>query len=198
MLQVDLTAQIRKTFGKGAARRLRSSGETPAVLYGPSTDSLALVLDTKPFVKTLLSLRRQNAVINLEINDGKNSKKKHVMTRELQTDPITDSLVHADFYEISLDKDIILEVPVQYTGKAVGVDLGGDLNIAVTKITLKGKVLDIPDFVEVDITQLALDDRILCKDIDIPDNVLLESERDRVCVSVVARQVETLAVTTEE
>ena len=190
MLQVDVTARVRKTFGKGAARTLRRNGWIPGNLYGPKLDPMALELETKPLMKTLLSIHRQNAVINLGIDEGGKTSKRHVMTKEIQTDPVQDSLVHADFYEISLDVPMTLPIPIKYSGKAKGVDLGGELHFAMNTIALKGKVLDLPDLVELDISSLGLGDRLTCKDIKLPKNVSLQEKEDAVCVSVSGSVVE--------
>ena len=190
MLQYDMTAQVRKTFGKGAARSLRRDGQTPAVLYGPKKDAVALQMETRPFTKTLIGIQRRNAVINLAIEGGKKKESLHVMIKELQTDPINDSLVHADFYEVSLKTPMTLLVPVKYTGLAVGVDLGGEMDVAVKELPLKGLVLDFPDALELDVTSLNLGDRLTCKDITIPANVTLEKSEDTVCVSIVTAKIE--------
>lgn len=184
MLQVNMTARVRKTFGKGAARTLRRSGWTPANLYGPNIEPMAIELETKPFMKTLLSIHRQNAVINLDVEDGGKASKRHVMTKEIQTDPVEDSLIHADFYEVSLDELMTLSVPIKFIGKAKGVELGGDLHLNLTSLALKGKVLDLPDFVEVNISPLGVGESIKCKDIKLPENVTLQTKEDAVCASV--------------
>jgi large subunit ribosomal protein L25 len=184
MLQYDMTAQVRETFGKGAARTLRRDGQTPAVLYGPQKDVVALQMETRPFTKTLVGIQRRNAVINLAIEGGKKKESRHVMIKEVQTDPINNALIHADFYEISLKTPMTLLVPVKYTGKAVGVDLGGEMEIAVKELPMKGLVLDFPDVLELDVTSLNVGDRLTCKDITIPANMTLEKSEDTVCVSV--------------
>ncbi len=184
MLQVDITARVRKSFGKGAARTLRMSGWTPANLYGPNLEPMALELETKPFMKALLSIHRKNAVINLDIDEDGKISKRHVITKEIQTDPVQDSLVHADFYEISLEKPITLSVPIKYTGKAKGVDLGGDLHTHIHRLHLKGKVLDLPDYVQIDVSPLGVGESLTCKDIKLPENVLLQEKESTVCVAV--------------
>ncbi|HSR35897.1 MAG TPA: 50S ribosomal protein L25, partial [Desulfurivibrionaceae bacterium] len=172
MLQVEVTAQVRTKFGKGAARTMRRAGQTPAVVYGKQ-EAVALELDTHTFTKTLLSIHRKNAVINLAINDGKKQSVKHVLPKEIQTDPLLNSVVHADFYEISLDEPLTFVVPIRYTGKAKGVDMGGDMTILKEKLTLKGKALDIPDAVEVNVTPLGIGDKMTFGDIQLPAGVTM-------------------------
>jgi len=182
-----MTASIRQNFGKGANHRLRQSGYAPAILYGQKSEPVALSMDAKVLTKALLRLHGHNAVISLDIEGEKGKKKHHVLIKDIQTDPITDSVLHVDFFEIDLDKEIILDVPVSYTGTAKGVDLGGILNIMAHTIKIKGMPLAIPDEIPVDVTPLELTSHgITCGDLAIPENVSLEEEPDKVCVSVVA------------
>jgi large subunit ribosomal protein L25 len=186
MLQFDMTAMMRQDFGKGAMRSLRQQGQTPAILYGPKTDPLALALTTKEFTKTLLSLQGQNAVFSLEVTGGKSKKRRYVMLKEVQTDPVRDTLVHADFYEISIKDTITLSVPLKFVGKAKGVDMGGVLHVSSRTVHLQGLPLDIPDTIEIDITDLEINGPgVTCKDLDIPANVRLLEEDVKPCVSVV-------------
>lgn len=183
MLQVEMTAQTRNTFGKGAARVIRRAGKTPAVLYGPKTDPVALELNTKDFTKGLLFINRRNAVVSLNVDGG--SDTRHVMVKEIQADPIHDTLVHADFVEISLEDEMSLSVPLKLTGKAKGVDLGGDLHTSMNSVQLTGKPLDIPDFIEINVSPLGIGDSIKCGDLPIPEGVKLVNDDSKVCVSVV-------------
>ncbi|HIJ78832.1 MAG: 50S ribosomal protein L25 [Desulfobulbaceae bacterium] len=184
MLQIDMTAQVRTKFGKGASRTMRRAGQTPAVIYGQKNDPLTLTCNTKDLTKGLLSIHRRNAIINLVVDEGGKSSTRHVITKEIQTDPVNDSLVHADFFEISLDDNMVFSVPLKYVGKAKGVDMGGDMLISLNKVTLRGKALDIPDFIEVNVASLGLGAEIACKDLAVPGNVALVGDVDRVCVGV--------------
>ena len=183
MLQVDMSASTRESFGKGAMRRLRVSGNTPAVLYGNDKDVVSLQLETKHFLKTLYQISRKNAVVNLSVNDGDT---RHVMMREIQTDPVTDSLVHADFFEINLDSARTFSVVVELTGKAKGVDGGGELVAHSLVVALEGRPLDIPDVLIVDVSGLDSDENILFSDIQLPENVKLASSGDIVCAEVIS------------
>lgn len=187
MIQQDMTAIIRQNFGKGATHRLRQSGYAPAILYGKKSEPVPLAMEAKILTKALLKLHGHNAVVSLDIEGEKGKKKRHVLIKDIQTDPITDSVLHVDFFEIDLDKEIILNVPVVYTGTAKGVDLGGILNIMAYTVKIKGMPLAIPDEIIVDVTPLELTGHgITCADLAIPENVSLEEELDKVCVSVVA------------
>jgi large subunit ribosomal protein L25 len=178
---------MRDDFGKGAAHRLRRSGYAPAILYGKKSEPMALAMETKTLTRDLVRLHGHNVVVNLIIEGEKGKKKHNVLIKDTQTDPITDSILHVDFFEIDLDKEVVLDVQVVYSGTAKGVDLGGILNIMEHTIKIKGLPLAIPDEITVDVTSLELMSQgITCGDLVIPEGVTLEEELDKVCVSVVA------------
>ncbi len=181
MLQYDLSAQVRNEFGKGSARNLRRAGGTPAVLYGPKTVPVSLKFDTKILTNTLLEMQRRNAVFGLEI-DG--ATKRHVMVKEIQTKPVDDTLLHIDFCEVDMDQPMVLDVAIKYSGNAKGVELGGEMNVFHAKVALKGLALDIPDFIEIDVSGLGIGDRLHCGDLAIPDSVEILNDKDETCVVV--------------
>ena len=191
MLQQDMAASLRQDFGKGATRQLRRSGYVPAILYGGKMEPVSLALEAKTLTRDLLKFHGHNVVLSLEIEGDKSKKKHYVLIKDIQTDPVTDSVLHVDFLEIKLDKEIIMEVPILYTGTAKGVDMGGILNIMAHTVKVKGLPLDILDEITVDVTDLEVTSAgITCGDLTIPSNVTLEEELDRVCVSVVAPKAE--------
>jgi len=182
MLQVDMSASIRESFGKGAMRRLRVSGNTPAVLYGNDKAVTSLQLETKPFLRTLYQISRKNAVVNLSV-DGDT---RHVMMREIQTDPVDDSLIHADFLEINLETARTFSVNIKLVGKAIGVDRGGVLVTHTTVIKIEGAPLDIPDTLTVDVSDLDTGESILFSNVEMPANTKMISDGDIVCVEVIS------------
>ena len=191
MIQRDMTAVLRQNFGKGATHQLRQSGYAPAILYGGKMEPIALALDEKTLTRDLLQLHGHNAVLSLDIEGDKSKKKHYVLIKDIQTDPIKDTVLHVDFLEIELEKDIVMEVPIAYTGTAKGVEMGGILNIMAHTVKIKGLPLDILDEITVDITPLELGGKgVACGDLSIPENVTLEEELDRVCVAVIAPKAE--------
>jgi large subunit ribosomal protein L25 len=186
MLQQEMSAVIRKDFGKGPMRQLRIAGNTPAVLYGSGREVLALQLETLPLVKQLLKLQRRNAVITLNI-EGDSSR--HVLIKEIQTDPVRDTLIHADFYEIDLNKPRKFTVDLVIKGSAKGIDLGGILEVAANRVDVEGNPLDIPDNIEVDVTDLAIGDSFLVSNLQLPGNIKMLTSADTVCVTIQAPSV---------
>ncbi|MEE4242234.1 MAG: 50S ribosomal protein L25 [Desulfopila sp.] len=185
MLKIDMAASIRKETGKGAMRQLRINGMTPAVVYGGGGEALSLKLETQPFFQQLLKIHRKNAIISLNLDNGST---KHVLVKDIQTDPIKDTLLHADFVEIDVDKPHTFEVPIRYTGEAKGCDLGGILNIVNETLTVEAAPLNVPDEFVVDITALNIGDSIRIDTIEIPEKVTLLADPEDVCVSVISLQ----------
>lgn len=182
MIQVDMTATVRTVTGKGPMRRLRSEGLTPAVVYGAGGEAQPLQMETKPLMATLLEIYRHNAVVTLNIEEAGS---KSVVVKEVQTDPVTDTLIHADFCEIDLEKPTVFSVPLKITGTAKGVDLGGSLEVYSTAVVLEGKPLDIPNDVSLDVTPLNIGDDLKFAAIALPENVKMVSNPEKACVGVV-------------
>jgi large subunit ribosomal protein L25 len=189
MLQVNLYANVRTGHGKGAARTLRRSGQTPAVLYGLGAEPVSLALDTKKLTKELLAIQHRNTIVNLDVENEGKKYTKHVLIKEIQVDPLKEIPVHADFCEISLEKPMTLIVPLQFTGKAKGVDLGGEMLISATKVKVKAKPLDIPDSIVVDVTSLNIGDSFSFVDLPIPAGVSMVDTSTKPCVAVTAATI---------
>jgi large subunit ribosomal protein L25 len=152
-------------------------------VYGTGRESLALQLETLPLVKQLLKIQRRNAVITLNIEGD---SPRHVLIKELQTDPVRDTLIHADFYEIPLDKARQFTVDLVVSGAAKGVDLGGIMEVVSRKVVVEGNPLDIPDTIGVDVTELAIGDNFLVSALALPGNVKMITPADAVCVTITA------------
>ncbi|MBU1565027.1 MAG: 50S ribosomal protein L25 [Proteobacteria bacterium] len=182
MFQVEMSASVRNTSGKGPMRQMRMKGITPAVVYGGGGEAVMLQLETKTLMAKLLEFYRRNTVVTLKI-DG--SSDKCVMIGEVQTDPVRDTLIHVDFCEIDLQKNRSFTVPIVYNGIAKGVDLGGDMLIGHHKVVLEGKPLDIPDECIVDVTPLAIGDSVKFGEIAIPENVRMVTDTEVLAVSIV-------------
>ena len=183
MITKEIATSVREVFGKGPVGRLRAEGKTPGVVYSGGKAAIALEFETKTLFQELLDIQGRNAVITLKIDDG---SEKNVLVKEIQTDPLKDTLFHADFLEIDLQKSSQFEVPLVFVGKAKGEDFGGITQIEKTSLVLEGKPLDIPDDCEIDVANLGIGDKISAADVSLPDGVSLISDPEMVCVSVSA------------
>lgn len=181
MLQVEMSATVRSSSGKGAMRRLRVSGKTPAVVYGGGSTALSLELDSKTLMHQLLEIYRRNVIVTLKI-EGEGDR--HVLLGEVQTDPVRDTLIHADFCEVDLQKPRRFKVPVIYNGVAKGVDFGGEMFIEKNSVVLEGLPLDIPDECTLNVTDLKIGDYLNFGNITLPESLKLVSDAEAVCVKV--------------
>jgi large subunit ribosomal protein L25 len=174
--QLQIKANIRKETGNGPARALRSEGKMPAVIYGPDTEPILLALNISDLEQCLKNRNLNQLLFNLAIEDGK-TKPRSVMIKELQIHPVTRNYLHVDFYEIDMNRKIKVPVQVVTKGKSKGVELGGVLQIIRREIDVLCFPRQIPEAIEIDITDLDtgdsvhVDDIPLEGDIEIPDDV---------------------------
>lgn len=181
MITKEITAAVRESFGKGSMRRMRAVGKTPGIVYSEGKEALPLEFETKILFNELINIQGRNAVITLKIDNG---SEKNAIVKEIQTDPVKDSLYHADFLEIDLNKPAKFIVPIRYTGKAKGIDLGGILEISLRELELVGQPLIIPDECVVEISGMAIGASIKAGEIPLPDGVSLVSNAEKVCVEI--------------
>jgi large subunit ribosomal protein L25 len=183
----ELSARVRNQSGKGPARRLRIKGFIPAVFYGPKSESIQLAVNTSELMK-LLRNKEENVFIKLLIDDGKNIEKLS-MIKELQTDPLTGRFLHADFYEIRMDQMITFDIPIHFVGEPVGVDNGGELHHLKRDLKVSCLPGKLPDFIEVDVSNLDIGDAIRVQDIKIADDITVLDPEDAPIATVSTTRV---------
>ncbi|MGW8208986.1 MAG: 50S ribosomal protein L25/general stress protein Ctc, partial [Syntrophobacteria bacterium] len=179
MAHVALTAQSRKGTGKGAARTLRRQALIPAVFYGPEVDPVNLSLKYRDLEKLIKTGAGENVIIDLAIETGESTLSHRAMLKEIQMDPVKQTILHVDLYEISMDKKIEVEVPITLTGTAKGVsDEGGILQQVSRTLEISCLPDNIPDSFELDVTDLNIGDSLHVSDLNIPQGieVLVEGE----------------------
>jgi len=187
----ELTTEVRTGRGKGYARKLRRIGLIPGVVYGGSDGSTPLSIDPKKLSKTL---EKENVLIDLIIKDGEGTTKKTAIIKEVQRDPVTQAVLHVDFFEISMDKPIEVEVPLELVGKAKGVTEGGGvLEIAMRTLKIECLPSAIPDHLEVDISNLDIGDFITVRDVKVPQTIRIIDEPEKTIVTVVPPMMEEAA-----
>jgi large subunit ribosomal protein L25 len=187
--RLELEATVRKTVGNGPARSLRRTGQIPAVLYGPKTDPVLLSVSIKSLENVLKQGNVFQIILNLVIQNGKKITKS-AMVKELQTHPVTGNFIHIDFYEIDMKRQIKVMVPVVTKGKSVGVEEGGMLNIVRRELELLCLPGDIPEAIEIDISELNIGDSIHVEEIQLGDNVELPAEVNYTVVTVLSPKIE--------
>src|SRR5918999_221690 len=196
-MDATLEAVKREGRGKNEANRLRASGKIPAVVYGTrkegkTPEGVAVAVDPKEMLKILHSDTGANTLITLKLDGGES----RVMVKEYQLDPVTHSLLHADFYQLALDKAIVVSVPILLKGEPKGVKLqGGIVDFVSREIEVECLPTEIPEHIDVDLTDLALNEAIRVRDLAVGPKWKPITEPDTMIVHVVAIKVEEPAPT---
>jgi large subunit ribosomal protein L25 len=186
----DLTIEVqrRETLGKNANRRLRTTGQVPAVVYGAGRDPLNIQVEAEKVEQLLKSGSGENTVFLLKLAGTDQSR--HTMIRELQTDAITGEMIHIDFLRILLDQKVRVMVPVKLEGEAPGVKTdGGMLDFITRELELECLPNDIPRYLTADISDLRIGQHLEARQLELPEEVTLLGEPERVLVSVAQSRV---------
>lgn len=181
----DLAAQIRKEQKKGPARRFRQKGLVPAVFYGRSVENILLTVNNDDLLQ-LHKEKKDHAFIKLVIDDGGKQIEKLSQIKELQFQPLTGKLYHADFYEVDLNTKLTFEVALKFIGKAIGVEKGGELQHFKRNIKISCLPEKLPDHIEIDVTSLDIGDSIKVKEMKLADGIMALDPADAAIVAVIA------------
>jgi large subunit ribosomal protein L25 len=193
----DLKVTERHTFGKGSARTLRREGLVPAILYGPKRDSLPLTVSPLDLDKIYKTSGSEQVIFNLVIENG-GTQNVTAMVKEVQAAPVTRQYLHIDFYEISLDEKIVVSIPVEVTGKSKGVERGGFLNVVRYELEVSCLPTDMPENIQIDVTDLDIGDAIHIEDLAVMDKVKLLADPGLTVLTVVAPTIEEEEIAEEE
>jgi large subunit ribosomal protein L25 len=187
MQEVTLEAEIRNDVGK-RARRLRREGKIPGVFYIHGEDNITIAVSERGLHKFLQSA--ETHIINLKLNDGRT---KNCILRDVQFDPVTDRPLHVDFQGFRADEKVTLEIPVTIIGGTPkGVKEGGVLQHVMHKLRITCLPKDIPQHVEVNAEELAINHSIHVRDISVPNVTVLDSP-DNTVVAVIPPTIEKVA-----
>jgi len=186
---IELKANIRNSVGKGQARALRRAEKIPAVLYGPGTEPVLLSVSIKDLEKALKKSTASQALLNLTILNGENTSRT-AMIKELQTHPVSRHYQHIDFYEISMDRKIRVKIPVVVKGKARGVEEGGILQIIRRELEILCLPTEIPETIEIDITDLDIGDSIHVKEIPFEGDIEIQADVNFTVITIVSPKAE--------
>lgn len=180
---LDITANIRKSTGKGISRSLRRQGFVPGVLYGPKSQPIHLSVEASDIEKIFKNSGSSQAPLNLTIKNGELIKKT-AMIKDLQHHPISRRLLHIDLYEVAMDKKIHVKVPVMLTGTAKGIEAGGTLQLIRREIDVLCLPLDIPESITVDVSEMEIGDSIHIEEIPVSGNIEILADTNFTVVTV--------------
>lgn len=191
MEQSELKVLLREVKGKGPARRLRQEGLMPAVLYGPKTDPVLLSLRPDDLRGALSTAAGENVLISLKAENNREISNKVVMLKDLQVDPLTRRYIHADLYEVVMDEEIEVDIPIHIQGESIGVQEDkGILQQVHRELRVKCLPKDIPEGISVDVSELRIGDSIHVRDIQLKEGVAFVDDPDSTILTVLAPAVE--------
>ncbi len=178
MKTVSLSGSLRENLGKKDAKTLRYAGKVPCVLYG-GEEQVHFQMDQTNF-KTIL-FTPETFVLDIKI--GKKTYK--ALLKDVQYHPVGDHVLHADFYEVNLEKPVVVSLPVKVKGTSPGVIRGGKLKVKLTRLNVKGLISDLPDFIEINISKLNVGQNTKVKNLQF-DNLTFLDNSNAVVVEVMA------------
>lgn len=187
---ISIEASARVANGKGPAGRVRASGKVPAIVYGPGEKGRAIAVDAKDIKAILHAPLGSNTVVTLTV-DGHSQL---ALLKSFDHDPMTRGVVHADFYSVSLDRKIIVQVPFVLTGKSKGIaSEGGILRQIFRSLPVVTTPDKIPAKIEADITNLGLGESLHVRELNLPAGVAVKLDASQTVVSIVAPEKDTEA-----
>ena len=187
MPEIVVAAQNRTETGKNVNRRLRTKGLIPGVLYAAAKKPVAVSVSPKEITTILRSKTGENTLFDLDLDGARRT----VILKEFQVEPVKGSLLHADFYEVALDKKLHVNVHIEIVGTAVGVKVeGGVLDFITRELEVECLPKDIPEKITVDVSELSMGKHVRVADIKAPERVTILTEPDVVIVHVVQPRAE--------
>lgn len=183
--QIALAAQVRRSRGKGEARRMRRAGRVPAVAYGVGMESTPVSIDALELYHVLHTGAGTNAVISLGI-DGRSQL---VLAREIQRHPVRRDILHVDFVAVQQDVKVEVDVPITLEGEAVGAEAGGLVSQELYAVRVSVLPLEVPEHIVAHVADLGIGDVRRLADLELPPGVELLDDPERPVVSVLAPTV---------
>lgn len=188
-IQKTLSVQKREGRGKGASGRLRSQDLVPGIFYTAEGENIMVQAPVLPLEKIYEAVGH-TTVFNLEIESSKGKEIHPVLIWQVQRHPYKKKFLHIDYYGVNLDKEVKVDVPIEFIGTAKGTKLGGLLETYREEIKLASKPLDMPQKLTIDVTDLNIGDIINVGDLKLPDNVRAVFDHNYAIVGVVTKSKE--------
>lgn len=180
MQSITIVGSQRESVGKAASRALRNAGQVPCVLYG-GDNAIHFSADAKAFTNLVYTPNVYTATIELA------GKKHNAVVQDIQFDPITDKILHIDFYELHANKEITLEVPVRIEGNSPGIMAGGTLRVVNRKLKVKALPANLPDFVVADISWMEMGNKFYVTKLEPKNYKIMHPDNTVVCQVRISR-----------
>ena len=170
MKSITIKGSKRESVGKAATKALRNADKVPCVLYG-GENAIHFSAEEKAFKNLVYTPNVYTATIELE-----GEKAITCILQDIQFHPVTDKILHLDFYQLFDDKEVTMEIPVKLVGNAPGVIIGGALRFPKRKLKVKALPANLPDTIEADISKLEIGDKLFVSEVNAPDCTILHPE----------------------
>ncbi len=194
----ELTIKRREATGKEAAKRLRRAGEVPAILYG-GAQAMTVTVDPKAILRMIHGREGTTQLLTLRFDGEKADGRRLAIIRDLQFDPVSESLVHVDLQEVSADRAITVRVAVRPTGEPAGVkEQKGILNIVLHELEVSCLPTAIPERIDADVTALMIGDVLTVASLRAPEGVRILTAANQAVATVVPPMAEEAPVPAAE
>jgi large subunit ribosomal protein L25 len=180
MKSITIKGSERESVGKVATKAVRNAGAVPCVIYG-GNQPVHFSAEEKEFKSLVYTPNAHTVVIDL------GGKKFNAILQDIQVHPVSDRILHIDFFELKDDKEIIMEVPVKVTGTSPGVLLGGVLNLNQRRLKVKALPKNLPDFVEANISELQMGNKLYVTKLATNNFKLMHPDNTVVCQVKISR-----------
>ena len=188
MQTMQLSVETRTTKGKEPAGKMRQIGKIPGVFYGRGKEAAMVTFDAKEFGLQLAKI--QGAPLLKLASQRADLHGKLVLLKEIQRHPVKRSVLHVDFYEVDENKPLVTAIPVHITGRAKGVTAGGTLQAMRRTLAVECLPLDLPPAIEIDVSELNLNESIRISDLQLPVEVKLLEDPATALVTVMSRRAQ--------
>jgi len=189
MSETVLQADTGRRAGSSDARRLRTEGKIPAVVYGHGMDPIAVSVDRRELRQALSGAAGMNTILDLTV-DGTVYPS---LIKDIQRHPVKRSVQHIDFIQVNLNEDIVVSIPIHLEGEAKDVSANGGLvDLAMQEMQVRTTPRNIPDGVTIDVSEMTMDSVIRVEDIPLPSGVTAEAEADAPVVTVLTMRTPVL------
>ncbi|MBZ5711506.1 50S ribosomal protein L25 [Nannocystis pusilla] len=174
--QREITVQARTGTGKGAAHKLRATGKIPGVVYGHGGEHLTIALDPLALRKAVDPARKRNTWFSVRIQEeGKADRVESCIIVDRQLDLVRDDILHVDFLRVDPERELEVKLPLEFTGRAAGVAVGGTLKTMARQIRVAVKPADIPTSFVIDVTPLEGGQTLRVRDVTFPAGRILDN-----------------------
>ena len=185
---MNLKASQREAVGNGPSRVLRREGKVPAILYGPNTEPIKLAIDKLELEPIFKSGAVAQKLLKLEI--GGSGAVRNVMIKEMQKHPVSRNLLHLDLYEVTMDQKTKVMVPVVTTGKSVGVEMGGMLQLIRRELEVFCLPDQVPENITIDVTDLDVGDSFHVQDLPLEGGIEIPADVNFTILTILSTKVE--------